>query len=217
MYHHLEVELLILSEMETDIPPKKSSYVGFPYEQLPSSEHNGGIQDVEDYWHLRGLTSILLSNPPTNGIGFGDTPNISMHNMDDCVGGHVEFVITENRWLSRGSPIIQLPISYDDEIETEMEDEPHTMSDYLDEEIGDQICQDYDTDEMTSDEPPTKKIKSSYLESNIQVNVNTAQACPKCHGPTVMFANNRNTDSCFKFEQYRCSNCGLMFMASTFW
>lgn len=202
--------------METDKSPKKSLYVGFPHEQLPSSEHNGGIQDVENYWHLRGLTSMLLSNPPTSGTGFGDTPNISVHNMDDCVGGHVEFVITENRWLSRGSLIIQLLTSDDNEIETEMENEPHAMSDHLDEEIGDQICQDYDTDEMTSDEPPMKKIKSSnVVESNIQVDINTAQACPKCHDPTVMFANNKNMDLCVKFEQYRCSNCGRMFMAST--
>ena len=165
---------------------------------------------MENYWHLRGSTSILLSNPPTYGTAPGDTPNISMHNLDDCVGGYVEFVFTENHWLSRGSPIIQLPISFDNE----MENETHTMSDYLDEEFGDQICQDYDTDEMTSDEPPTKTIKTSVVEINIQVNINTAQACPMCHDPTVLFANNKYKDSCFKFEQYRCSNCGLMFMAS---
>lgn len=157
-------EMEILSEMETDKSPKKSSYVGFPYEQLPVSDHTGGIQDVENYWHLRGSTSIPLSNSPTHGTGFGDTPNISMHNMDDCVGEHAEFVITENRWPSISSPIIQLPNSYDNEIENDMEIEPHTMSDYLDEEIGDQICQDYYTDEMTSDEPPTKKIKRSDVE-----------------------------------------------------
>ena len=147
----------IVSEMETDGD-------GFPYGQLPWSDHNGGIQDVENYWHLRGSTSILLSKSPTHETGFGNTPNINMHNMDDCVGEHVEFVITEGRWLSRSSPIIPLPISYDNEIENDMEIEPHTMSDYLDEEIGDQICQDYDTDEMTSDEPPAKKIKSSHVE-----------------------------------------------------